>query len=168
MIRVVLFPRSKLGEPTSYFREPNLVFSTGILRCKGSWNAQARHPPYEGGFIDDCGEGYFYFKGITKEPQKSFKKSFMKSFRIAAKNLQNARSYPSFACSIIDIPTPDCHNKYRNGDIAQLGERCLRKAEAEGSNPFISTMTLMRAETLRVFYTYICLDRYDGRRETLG
>lgn len=73
-----------------------------------------------------------------------------------------------FTCSIIDIPAPDCHNKYRNGDIAQLGERCLRKAEAEGSNPFISTMTLMRAETLRVFYTYICLGRYDGRRETLG
>ena len=69
---------------------------------------------------------------------------------------------------IIDIPAPDCHNKYRNGDIAQLGERCLRKAEAEGSNPFISTMTLTRAETLRVFYTTICLGRYDGRRETLG
>lgn len=62
MIRIVLFPRSKLGEPTSYFREPNLVFSTGILRCKGSWNAQVRHPPYEGGFIDDCGEGYFISK----------------------------------------------------------------------------------------------------------
>ena len=69
---------------------------------------------------------------------------------------------------IIDIPALDCHNKYRNGDIAQLGERCLRKAEAEGSNPFISTMTLTRAETLRVFYTTICLGRYDGRRETLG
>ena len=27
------------------------------------------------------------------------------------------------------------------GDVAQLGERCLRKAEAEGSNPFISTTT---------------------------
>ncbi len=69
---------------------------------------------------------------------------------------------------IIDIPAPDCHNKYRNGDIAQLGERCLRKAEAEGSNPFISTMTLTRAEILRVFYITICLGRYDGRRETLG
>ena len=56
----------------------------------------------------------------------------------------------------------------QDGDIAQLGERCLRKAEAEGSNPFISTMTLTRAEILRVFYTTICLGRYDGRRETLG
>ena len=28
------------------------------------------------------------------------------------------------------------------GDVAQLGERCLRKAEAEGSNPFISTMSV--------------------------
>lgn len=28
----------------------------------------------------------------------------------------------------------------RHGDVAQLGERCLRKAEAEGSNPFISTI----------------------------
>ena len=27
-----------------------------------------------------------------------------------------------------------------NGDVAQLGERCLRKAEAEGSTPFISTI----------------------------
>lgn len=49
---------------------------------------------------------------------------------------------------IIDIPAPDCHNKYRNGDIAQLGERCLRKAEAEGSNPFISTMQTSRAALL--------------------
>jgi hypothetical protein len=31
-----------------------------------------------------------------------------------------------------------------HGDVAQLGERCLRKAEAEGSNPFISTMTCQR------------------------
>ena len=40
---------------------------------------------------------------------------------------------------IIDIPAPDCHNKYRNGDIAQLGERCPCKAEVSGSNPLIST-----------------------------
>ena len=26
------------------------------------------------------------------------------------------------------------------GDVAQLGERSVRNAEAEGSNPFISTM----------------------------
>ena len=26
------------------------------------------------------------------------------------------------------------------GDVAQLGERCLRKAEAVGSNPIISTI----------------------------
>ena len=32
----------------------------------------------------------------------------------------------------------------QNGDVAQLGERCLRKAEAEGSNPFISTRYLRR------------------------
>ena len=28
----------------------------------------------------------------------------------------------------------------RFGDVAQLGERGVRNAEAEGSNPFISTM----------------------------
>ncbi len=108
----------------------------------------------------------------TEELQQSVKKSLKLSFKIATKNLQEIceKTWVTslFTCSIIDIPAPDCHNKYRNGDIAQLGERCLRKAEAEGSNPFISTMTLMRAETLRVFYTYICLGRYDGRRETLG
>ena len=82
--------------------------------------------------------------------------------------LYKAVSSQYFKRTIIDIPALDCHNKYRNGDIAQLGERCLRKAEAEGSNPFISTMTLTRADTLRVFYTYICLGRYDRRRETLG
>ena len=65
---------------------------------------------------------------------------------------------------LLDIVTAST----QDGDIAQLGERCLRKAEAEGSNPFISTMTLTRAETLRVFYTTICLGRYDGRLETLG
>ncbi len=30
-----------------------------------------------------------------------------------------------------------------NGDVAQLGERCLRKAEAEGSTPFISTILFL-------------------------
>ena len=115
-----------------------------------------RHPPYEGGFINDCGGGYFLLQGSAEESQKSRGGS--------AEDCRSSR----FTRIIIDIPAPDCHNKYRNGDIAQLGERCLRKAEAEGSNPFISTMTLTRAEILRVFYTYICLGRYDGRRETLG
>ena len=36
----------------------------------------------------------------------------------------------------------------QDGDIAQLGERCLRKAEAEGSNPFISTIQTSRAALL--------------------
>ncbi len=30
------------------------------------------------------------------------------------------------------------------GDVAQLGERCFRTAEAEGSNPFISNPKLTR------------------------
>ncbi len=41
----------------------------------------------------------------------------------------------------VDSRMPNCHNTCAfKGDVAQLGERCLRKAEAEGSNPFISTM----------------------------
>ena len=40
---------------------------------------------------------------------------------------------------IIDIPAPDCHNKYRNGDIAQLGERLNGIQEVVGSIPIIST-----------------------------
>ncbi len=52
---------------------------------------------------------------------------------------------------IIDIPAPDCHNKYRNGDIAQLGERCLRKAEAEGSNPFFDA----RRDPARFLYHHL-------------
>ena len=28
---------------------------------------------------------------------------------------------------------------FTNGGVAQLGERCVRNAEAEGSNPFGST-----------------------------
>ena len=103
-----------------------------------------------------AGKDIFLLQGSAEESQKSCGGS--------AEGCRSSR----FTRIIIDIPVPDCHNKYRNGDIAQLGERCLRKAEAEGSNPFISTMTLTRAEILRVFYTYICLDRYDGRRETLG
>ncbi len=43
----------------------------------------------------------------------------------------------------------DLHRQIRlrvvcgNGDVAQLGERCLRKAEAEGSTPFISTILFL-------------------------
>ncbi len=40
---------------------------------------------------------------------------------------------------VIDTEHHSCHNVLCFGDVAQLGERCLRKAEAEGSNPFIST-----------------------------
>ena len=29
------------------------------------------------------------------------------------------------------------------GDVAQMGERCVRNAQVEGSNPFISTMEAM-------------------------
>ena len=42
----------------------------------------------------------------------------------------------------------------QDGDIAQLGERCLRKAEAEGSNPFISTMQTSRAALLACAFFY--------------
>ncbi len=34
-------------------------------------------------------------------------------------------------------PADGFYKKY--GDVAQLGEHCLRKAGVEGSNPFIST-----------------------------
>jgi hypothetical protein len=27
-----------------------------------------------------------------------------------------------------------------HGDVAQMGERCVRNAQVEGSNPFISTI----------------------------
>lgn len=36
-----------------------------------------------------------------------------------------------------------CAQCMRHGDVAQLGERCLRKAEAEGSTPFISTILFL-------------------------
>ena len=39
----------------------------------------------------------------------------------------------------VDTTYRNCQNVRCFGDVAQLGERCLRKAEAEGSNPFIST-----------------------------
>ena len=42
----------------------------------------------------------------------------------------------------VDMEADNCHTILcATGDVAQLGERCLRKAEAEGSNPFISTTT---------------------------
>ena len=40
------------------------------------------------------------------------------------------------------------------GDVAQLGERCLRKAEAEGSNPFISTKLSGPSGGWVFFYDY--------------
>ena len=48
----------------------------------------------------------------------------------------------SAVCIAVDMLGDNCHNHLcATGDVAQLGERCLRKAEAEGSNPFISTNT---------------------------
>ena len=38
------------------------------------------------------------------------------------------------------------------GDVAQLGERSVRNAEAEGSNPFISTMFILDSDMFRVFF----------------
>lgn len=40
------------------------------------------------------------------------------------------------------------------GDVAQLGERCRRMAEAEGSTPFVSTLGFDKPLTLcrRLFY----------------
>ena len=35
------------------------------------------------------------------------------------------------------------------GDVAQLGERSVRNAEAEGSNPFISTRITRAADIVR-------------------
>ena len=31
---------------------------------------------------------------------------------------------------------------FLRGDVAQMGERCVRNAQVEGSNPFISTTSL--------------------------
>ena len=44
-----------------------------------------------------------------------------------------------------------------HGDVAQLGERCLRKAEAGGSNPLISTIALSSRTgcPVRLFVLYI-------------
>ena len=41
--------------------------------------------------------------------------------------------------SMLDSSQQATYNIYSPGDMAQLGERCLRKAEATGSNPVIST-----------------------------
>ena len=37
----------------------------------------------------------------------------------------------------------------RFGDVAQLGERCLRKAEAGGSSPLISTISSNESASAR-------------------
>ena len=41
---------------------------------------------------------------------------------------------------------------HSNGDVAQLGERGVRNAEAEGSNPFISTRTFGTPSVEGVFF----------------
>ena len=72
------------------------------------------------------------------------------------------RVYDSFwhRFTIVDTASSSCKNRQGsehgdlrrqirlravcgNGDVAQLGERCLRKAEAEGSTPFISTILFL-------------------------
>ncbi len=53
----------------------------------------------------------------------------------------------------------DCHNDFCFGDVAQLGERSVRNAEAEGSNPFISTIASLNPNRrVRVFCFGACMN----------
>ena len=45
---------------------------------------------------------------------------------------------------------------FARGDVAQLGERCLRKAEAGGSNPLISTICVLQAGRHRGVRPFCC------------
>jgi hypothetical protein len=36
-----------------------------------------------------------------------------------------------------------------HGDVAQMGERCVRNAQVEGSNPFISTKEISKLPSTR-------------------
>lgn len=48
-------------------------------------------------------------------------------------------------CTHVYKSLPTAKLFHRNGDVAQLGERGVRNAEAEGSIPFISTIFLFLA-----------------------
>lgn len=54
--------------------------------------------------------------------------------------------------NVVDTAPTYCFNISCFGDVAQLGERSVRNAEAEGSNPFISTMVILDSDLLRVFF----------------
>lgn len=49
----------------------------------------------------------------------------------------------------------------RNGDVAQLGERSVRNAEAEGSIPFISTRILPVADLFLQFSDFLIVPLRD-------
>ncbi len=49
----------------------------------------------------------------------------------------------------------------RNGDVAQLGERSVRNAEAEGSIPFISTRILQVADLFLQFSDFLIVPLRD-------
>ena len=58
----------------------------------------------------------------------------------------------AFLCVLVDSIHRLAIIDTRLGDVAQLGERCRRMAEAEGSTPFVSTLTLQAPTLLGLFY----------------
>ena len=56
--------------------------------------------------------------------------------------------------TVIEVSSDRAGSYYRrdneNGDIAQLGERCVRIAEVGGSNPPISTNAITQGHELKL------------------
>ncbi len=55
-----------------------------------------------------------------------------------AKNVSAALTISTMLGTL--LPCRPARTERSNGDVAQLGERCLRTAEVGGSNPLVSTM----------------------------
>ena len=132
--------RHKLGEPTSYIREPKISCSV-----QGSSAVEEAGTRDEGthlmkvGSLSCCGRRLFCLapaggcEACCRAPLVTRKFFIDRRFQ-QSQNIVCTTSH---------------------GDVAQLGERGVRNAEAEGSSPFISTMTLRGASSWKRLFLWV-------------
>ncbi len=137
--------RHKLGEPTSYIREPKISCSV-----QGSSVVEEAGTRDEGthlmkvGSLSCCGRRLFVWclrgRGTHRAGAVRRRAPLVTRKFFIDRRFQQSQN---IVCTT------------SHGDVAQLGERGVRNAEAEGSSPFISTMTLKDASIRERLFLWV-------------